>query len=158
MVHLFCGALPLALCLAMERPGLLQVPRLIRRSRRTEIPQGHIAVVFQTVRLSRRDENAVAGCNPLRLAAHGHQPTAFEDEVHLLWPMAMKPLLAARLKNSQGGGQMLGASGPRRGQQVRSDPLRAHVPWGRLFREDVHGFLLGRSRLLYLPGTATNAS
>src|SRR5262249_39483076 len=158
MVHLFCGALPLDLCLALERPGFLQVPRLIPRSRRTEVTQGHRAVVFQAVRLSRRNENAVAGSNPLRLAAHGHQPTAFEDEVGLLWPMAMKPLLAARLNHGQGCGQMLGAAGPRRGQQVRSDPFRAHVPWRCLFLEDVHGFLPVRSRLLYLSGAATNAS
>ena len=76
----------------------------------------HRAVVFQAVRLSRRDENAVAGSNPLRLTANGHQPTAFEDEVGLLWPMAMKPLLAARLNHGQGGGQILGAGSPRRGQ------------------------------------------
>src|SRR5262249_54780216 len=133
------------LCLTLKRPGLLQVPRLIRRSRRTEIPQGPIAVVFQSVRLSRRDENAVPGFDSLRLASYGHPPTAFEDEVDLLWPMAMNPLLAARLNHGKRCGEMLGAAGPRRGQQVRSDPLRASVTGRCLFLENVHEFLQGRS-------------
>jgi hypothetical protein len=89
------------------------VPRLIRRSRRTEIPQRHITVVFQTRRLSGRNENAVSGSNPLRLVSHRHQPTAFEDEVDLLGLMAMNPLLSSRLNYGKRCGQMLGGAGPR---------------------------------------------
>src|SRR4051812_15449675 len=91
------------------------------------------------MRLSRRNENAVSGSNLLRLASHRHQPTAFEDEVDLLWPMAMNPLLATRLNHGKRRGQMLGAAGPWRGQQIRSDPFRANVTGRCLFLEDVHG-------------------
>src|SRR5262249_5499396 len=120
--------------------------RLVRRGRGTEIAQGHSAVVSQTMRLSGWNENAVARFNALRLAAHGHQPTALKDEVDLLWPMAMKALFAARLNHGKGCGQMLGAAGPRRGQQVRSDPFRTNVPGRCLSLEDVHEFLQGHSR------------
>jgi hypothetical protein len=90
------------------------------------------------MRLSRRNENAVSESNPLRLASHRHQPTAFEDEVDLLWPMAMNPLFATRLNLGKGCGQMLGATGPRRRQQIRSDLFRANVTGRCLFLQDVH--------------------
>src|SRR5436190_16977796 len=91
------GGLFPALTLARERPGFLQVPRWIRRSRCTEVPERSTAIVFQAVRLPRRNEHAVARPDPLRLAAHGHQASAFEDEVDLLGPMAVEPLLTTRL-------------------------------------------------------------
>jgi hypothetical protein len=65
----------------------------------------------------------------------------FEDEVDLLWPMAMNPLFATRLNYGKRCGQMLGAAGPRRGKQIRSDPFRANVARCCLFLEDVHRFL-----------------
>src|SRR5262249_43159373 len=102
-----------------------------------------------TMWLSRRNENAVADFNPLRLASHRHQPTAFEDEVDLLWSMAVNPLLATRLNHSKSCGQKFGAAGPRRGQQVRNDPFRASVPGPYSFLEDMHRFVLIVCHLLY---------
>src|SRR5262245_18314745 len=142
--------------LTPERPGLLQVPWRIRRSRCTEITQVHVAIVFQTVRLARRNRDAVTGSDSLRLVTHSHQPTAFEDEIHLLWPMAVNPLFAARLDHSERCGQMFGAAGPGRGQQVRSDPFGTNVPGRCLFLDDVHEFPLDRHSVD--TGTAMNAS